>query len=45
MNTIIQNILVIITVSLAVAFIIKKFVWKPKKSKQNSCGQDQCGCS
>ena len=33
MNQIIQNILVIITVLLAVGYLVQKFIWKPKKAK------------
>ncbi|MFB9055148.1 FeoB-associated Cys-rich membrane protein [Mariniflexile ostreae] len=34
MNTIIQNILVLISIGLALAFLIKKFFWKKSKSKK-----------
>jgi hypothetical protein len=43
MNNTLQTIFVIITVSLAVAFLVKKFLWKKSKSKK-SCGNDDCGC-
>lgn len=43
MNTIIQNILVLIAVVFALSFIVKKFFWKPAKSKK-ACGGDGCGC-
>lgn len=43
MNAIVQNILVIIALVLAIAFLIKKFFWKPKSKK--ACGGDNgCGC-
>jgi hypothetical protein len=43
MNTIVQNILVIITGLLAVLFLVNKFFWKKPKSKKG-CGDDDCGC-
>ncbi|MCF6294949.1 MAG: FeoB-associated Cys-rich membrane protein [Flavobacteriaceae bacterium] len=43
MSNTIQTILVIVTVSIAVGFLIKKFFLKPKKSSKNSC-EDDCGC-
>lgn len=45
MNTIIQNILVYITLALAVVFLVRKFIWKPKvKTKTaKACGGD-CNC-
>jgi F0F1-type ATP synthase membrane subunit b/b' len=44
MNTVIQNILVLIAVVFALAFIVKKFFWKPAKSKKACSGDDGCGC-
>ncbi|MFV0565718.1 MAG: FeoB-associated Cys-rich membrane protein [Flavobacteriaceae bacterium] len=45
MNTIVQNILVYITVAIAVVFIVRKFIWKKKKASGKSCGGgDSCGC-
>jgi len=39
----IQEILVYITLALAIAFLVKKYFFKSKKS--NSCGgNDSCGC-
>ncbi|MDR9401675.1 MAG: FeoB-associated Cys-rich membrane protein, partial [Psychroflexus sp.] len=38
----VQEILVFITVSFAVGYLIKKFFFKKKSS--NSCGSDNCGC-
>ena len=43
MTPIIQNILVTITVLLAVLFLVKKFFWKKSKAKK-ACGNDDCGC-
>ncbi|WP_452598628.1 FeoB-associated Cys-rich membrane protein [Pontimicrobium sp. MEBiC01747] len=43
MNTIIQNILVFITLAAAISFLIKKFFWKKTKAKK-TCGKDSCGC-
>ena len=46
MNTIVQNILVFIALSFALTFIVRKFIWKPKKAATTkSCGtDDNCGC-
>ncbi|MCL6293650.1 FeoB-associated Cys-rich membrane protein [Jejuia spongiicola] len=45
MNIIIQNILAFTVLGLALAFIVKKFVWKPKKKSAKVCGGDDgCGC-
>ncbi|WP_456441115.1 FeoB-associated Cys-rich membrane protein [Psychroserpens sp.] len=45
MNTIIQNILVFSTLGFALVFLVRKFVWKPKKVTAKSCGGDDgCGC-
>jgi len=46
MNTIIQNILVFSALAIALLFLVRKFVWKPKKVKSSSaCGSDDgCGC-
>ncbi len=37
-----QTILVYISLSIAVFFLVRKFFWK-QKSKKN-CGDDDCGC-
>jgi len=42
MNTIIQNVLVIITLGFALLFLGRKYFFK-KKSKK-ACGTDDCGC-
>ncbi len=45
MNTIIQNILAFTVLALALGFIVKKFIWKPKKKTAKACGGDDgCGC-
>ncbi len=44
MNFTIQTILVIVTVSLAVVFLIRKFIWKPKTKPSKGCGSSDCGC-
>ncbi|WP_100611179.1 FeoB-associated Cys-rich membrane protein [Confluentibacter lentus] len=44
MNTIIQNILVVVAVGLAIIFMVRKFIWKPTKSKKGCGGNDGCGC-
>tara|TARA_B100000378_G_C17870168_1_gene351776 strand:- start:437 stop:574 length:138 start_codon:yes stop_codon:yes gene_type:complete len=44
MNTIIQNSLVFTALLIAVGFLVRKFIWKPKKTSSKSCGTDDCGC-
>jgi glycopeptide antibiotics resistance protein len=44
MNTIIQNILVFITLGFALTYIMRRFIWKPKKKTSKACGNDDCGC-
>ena len=44
MNDSIQNILVFITLGLALMFLVRKFIWKPKKKASKACGNDGCGC-
>jgi len=55
MNNTIQTILVITTVTFALGFLVKKFLWSPKtfksltkgqskKRNSKSCGSDNCGC-
>ncbi|MDG4715088.1 FeoB-associated Cys-rich membrane protein [Winogradskyella sp. YYF002] len=45
MNVIIQNILAFSTLILALGFLVRKFIWTPKKASSKSCGSDACGCS
>lgn len=45
MNTIIQHILVVTTVTLAIWYIVRKYIWSPKKKNNKACGGDDgCGC-
>lgn len=45
MNTLIQNILVFSALALALAFLVRKFIWPPKKKSAKACGGDDgCGC-
>ncbi|RZN83440.1 FeoB-associated Cys-rich membrane protein [Winogradskyella sp. PC-19] len=44
MNTIIQNILVFSSLTIALIFLVRKFVWTPKKKSSKACGNDNCGC-
>ena len=44
MNTIIQNILVVLTLAIAIIFLVRKFIWKPKKAIDKGCGSSDCGC-
>lgn len=44
-----QQILVYITLAMAVGYIALKFfipksIWSSKKSSSKACGQDDCGC-
>lgn len=39
-----QEIIAFIALGIAVAFLIKKFFFKKKKSDKN-CGNDDCGCN
>ncbi len=46
---ILQNILVFITVTLAVGYLVKKFLlpktlYASKKEKSKTCGNSDCGC-
>ncbi len=43
MNNTIQTIFVIIIVSFAAWFLVKKFFLKPKKNSKGSC-EDDCSC-
>lgn len=45
MNTLVQNILVFTALGLALLFLIRKFMWTPKKKSSKACGGDDgCGC-
>lgn len=44
MNLFIQNALAATTLIIAVGFLVKKFIWKPKKKNSKTCGSDGCGC-
>ncbi|MGL2962749.1 FeoB-associated Cys-rich membrane protein [Flavobacterium sp. RSB2_4_14] len=37
-----QEILVYVLVIVALGFLARKFIWKPKSKK--NCGKDDCGC-
>ncbi|MBP9848002.1 MAG: FeoB-associated Cys-rich membrane protein [Flavobacterium sp.] len=39
----IQQILVYISLAIAVGFLVKKFFWKKRPKKSKPCGDD-CGC-
>jgi len=41
MNALIQNILVFTALALALAFLLRKFIWKKSKSK-NKIGEHDC---
>jgi hypothetical protein len=42
-NVMIQEILALITLGIAIVFLLKKFLFKKKKSNKN-CGNDDCAC-
>ncbi|MBL7473797.1 FeoB-associated Cys-rich membrane protein [Robertkochia sediminum] len=49
MNTLIQNILVIVTIAIATVYLVNKFLLPAKykifgKKKSAGCGQGDCGC-
>ncbi|WP_411766028.1 FeoB-associated Cys-rich membrane protein [Winogradskyella sp. A3E31] len=44
MNTILQNILAFSALAIAVLFLIRTYVWLPKKKSASGCGTDDCGC-
>ncbi|REG89216.1 FeoB-associated Cys-rich membrane protein [Winogradskyella sediminis] len=45
MNIIIQNILVFLALAMALLFLVRKFIWTPKKKTTKACGGDDgCGC-
>jgi len=45
MNIIIQNILVFLALTMALLFLVRKFLWSPKKKTTKACGGDDgCGC-
>ncbi|MFT5215073.1 MAG: FtsZ-interacting cell division protein ZipA [Glaciecola sp.] len=44
MSEIYQNIIVAIIGLIAIAFLIRKYIWSPKKKNSKSCGNDGCGC-
>jgi F0F1-type ATP synthase membrane subunit b/b' len=39
-----QNIVIAVIGILALAFLVNKFIWSPKKKDSKSCGNDGCGC-
>lgn len=44
MSETLQTILIITIVGMAIGFLVRKFIWKPKKSNSKSCGSGGCGC-
>ncbi|PTM11282.1 MAG: FeoB-associated Cys-rich membrane protein [Bacteroidetes bacterium] len=44
MSELIQNIIIGIFGLLAIAFLVYKYIWSPKKKDSKSCGNDGCGC-
>lgn len=44
MSEIYKNIIVAIIGLIAIAFLIRKYIWSPKKKNSKSCGNDGCGC-
>ena len=44
MSELIQNIIIAVIGVIAIIFLVKKFIWNPKKKNSKSCGSDGCGC-
>lgn len=44
MNPIFQNIAIAAIGIIAIAYLVRKYFWSPKKKSSNSCGNDSCGC-
>ena len=44
MNSLLQNILAFSTLIIAVAYLVSKFIWKPKKSISKNCKSGDCNC-
>jgi len=44
MTEITQNIIIAIIGLLAIGFLVRKYIWSPKKKNSKSCGNDGCGC-
>ena len=44
MSEIFQNIVISVIGLIAIAFLIKKYMWPVKKNDTKSCGSDGCGC-
>ncbi len=47
--SLVQPLLVYLTLAVAVGYIVRKFFWPKsllvnKKGKSKACGQDDCGC-
>ena len=45
MSNTLQTIFIIILTGMAIGYLVRKFIWNPKKkSTAKSCGKDDCGC-
>lgn len=44
MSEAIQNIIIAIIGLFAITFLVRKFIWLPKKKNSKSCGNNGCGC-
>ncbi len=45
MGLTIQNIIAFTILGLAIVYLIRKYIWNPKKKKSKNCGGDDgCGC-
>ena len=44
MSSAFQNIIIAVVGLVAIAFLVRKYVWTPKKKDSKSCGNDGCGC-
>jgi len=44
MSELYQNIIIVVIGIVAIVFLIRKYIWWPKKKSEKSCGNDGCGC-
>ena len=44
MTELTQNIIILIIGVIAIVFLVRKYIWSPKKKNSRSCGNDGCGC-
>jgi len=44
MSVLFQNIIIALIGLIAIAFLLRKYAWSPKKKSDKACGNDGCGC-